>query len=169
MWACHFGERVGIYSRHVATPFTHLACRKPVRVWILAAPPMCQNSTQTSEVMFQGSSIRLSFYPSPASQSYLSFWTRLQSHLPQDPLQSPHLESLPLLFAFFLFIVLLTFSLVLILGAGLLLRQSESRGLLGPYGTPSSFCICALRMCLLRGRCPINIYQVEITQIQISG
>lgn len=90
------GKEFGFHSRYVAIPFIYFACKKPFKFWIFS-----RNTSVPEQGTRQGRYLSLSrSCPSPASQSYLSFWTLLQSNLLQDPPQFSHLEPLLRLFAF---------------------------------------------------------------------
>ena len=156
-----WGKEFGFYSRYVAVnSFCLLACRKPFKVQVFS-----RTSDVPEQHTGQGGHLSRSVL-SPVSLTCLSGpCPNLIFHkiFPVFPVRIT-----PPPVCFFLFIALLPFCLVLILGVGLLWWR-ESRGMLGPYVTPSFFCIHALHLCFLCGRCPVTIYQVEITRVRISG
>lgn len=137
MWACSFGERVWTLFQ-VSGNFFYLLCIQKA-LYSLDIQP----HRQCAETAYKTRQ-------PPLSVSPVSCQSALPVFLDPVPISSST-ESSPVFplgvtprpVCSFLFVILRTACLVSILGAGLL-GQSESRGRLGPYVTPSFFCIHAL-------------------------
>lgn len=157
-----WGKGFGFYSGSVKLLLFTLRAESPLKFGYSAATPVCQDCIQDSADTHCAclcQSGNLTCFSGPCSHLIL----------PQDPPQSSCLEPFPFLFAFFLFMLLFAFCLVL---NSWFVVSTGTMGVLGSRDLmllAFSSASIALHLCLLPGRSPINIYRVEITQIWISS
>lgn len=142
--SCNVWERAGLYSRYVAIPCIYSACRTSFQGWIFSCKSNVSGQQDKANTCLFCSGLLLVSLTCPSRPFPIPFFHRV--------LQSSHCPRCPSCLLFPLhrtcrFLPCLRFCL-----------ERRSLEMLGLASLTFSFASVAVHMCLLHGRCPINIY-----------